>query len=627
MRSIAGLREFGANDSAPGRVCTVGTVLYHEPGRFICLQDGNDTLLALSHDSTALQPGDRVELVGLPGREGGRLVLREAVYRRTGKADEPAPTDLLHPETPDAALDGRLVRLTGIVTGVRRQAAEAFVAIRSGQRIFEASFVAARFDPERCAEGSTVTLQGVYRAIYDEYRQPIDFTLRLRSRHDIAVLHAPPLWTVSRALTAAGVLCLLTAAVLGWLAVLRARVAKQTAQIRAQLAHQSRLEADLQKAQRIESLGLLAGGIAHDFNNLLTGILGNLGLAKLDETASAAVGDCLTEAEYAALRARDLTQRLMVFTKGSPSVRTVVRLPPLVRESATFVLHGASVRCEFDLPDDLWFANVDRVQIGQVVQNLAINAAQAMPLGGTLHLALANEIVAPGFRADLAPGRYIRLTATDGGGGIPAELLPKIFDPYFTTKKTGNGLGLATVYSIVRRHGGHIEAESAPGRGATFRVWLPAADVGQVPEEPGLDYVPALAGPAAPFAARVLMMDDDVVIRRTVAVALFRAGYEVTTTADGREAVEEFVTAEKQGRPYRLVLLDLTVPGGLGGREAMAAIRNLAPQVRSIVSTGYGNDPAFTAYRDHGFDAALAKPYELKELLALVGETLADGPQ
>ncbi len=626
VRTIAGLREFGPGESALGRVCTRGTVVFHEPGRHLCLQDGNDTLLALSGDPTPLLPGDQVELVGLPGREGCRLVLREAIFRCTGKGDEPTPTDLPRPEVPDAALDGRLVRVTGTITGIQRQPAETIVTVQAGKRLFEAALAGNRPPAGLLDEGSEVSLQGVYRVVYDEARQPIDFTLRLRSRHDIAVLRAPPLWTVPRALAAAGGLLLVTAAILGWLAVLRSRVAKQTRQIRAQLEHQSRLEAELQRAQRIESLGLLAGGLAHDFNNLLTGILGNLGLARLDETAAATVGAIHSEAEYAALRARDLTPRLLVFTRGAPAARAVIRLAPLVRESATFALHGSGTRCEFEIATDLWPADADRVQIGQVVQNLAINAMQAMPTGGTLRLTLENAPVASGRVADLAPGRYVLLTATDTGQGIPAEYLPRIFDPYFTTKGTGTGLGLATVYSIVRQHGGHVGVESTPGVGTTFRIWLPAAAADQVPEEASPGQVPPAGEPVAPAAARILIMDDDPSIRRIASLALLHAGYEVTATADGREAVEEHVTAQKRGRPYALVLLDLTIPGGMGGREAMAAIRNFTPAIRAIVTTGHGQDPVFAAYRDHGFDAALAKPYEVKELTALVAATLAPRP-
>ncbi len=625
-RPIASLREFGPADAVLQRVCTLGTVLHHEPGRYVCLQDGNEALLVLSRDSPLLAPGDRVEAVGLPGREGTRVVLREATYRRTGSGTEPPPLELTDCAPQGEALDGRLVQLSGAVTGIQELPTEAIITVQTGQRLATAAINRRRFDSPRCPLGSVVRLRGVYRAIYDEYRQPIDFSLRLRSMDDITVLQAPPLWTLPRALAAAGGLLLLTAAVLGWLAVLRSRVAKQTQQIRTQLERQQRLETALLQAQRVESLALLAGGIAHDFNNLLTGILGNISFARLDARAVEAVGDSLADAELATLRARDLTQRLLVFTKGGEPARSVVSLPELVRESARFALHGSKVRGDFDLPDHLWLADVDRVQIAQVVQNLVINAVQAMPAGGTVHLALANETIAAGAKMDLEAGRYLRLTTTDTGNGIPAELLPKIFDPYFTTKRTGNGLGLATVFSIVRRHGGHIEVESTPGQGTTFRLWLPAAERTQPAEAPAPGLVPPPAAPPPPESVRILLMDDDASVRRIASLALLHAGYEVTTTVDGHEAVEEFALGRGRNRPYRLVILDLTVPGEMGGQEAMVALREFDPDVRAIVSTGNPNHPCFSAPRAHGFDLSLAKPYEVQQLLASVAAALTAKP-
>lgn len=621
-RSIAALREFGPSDSTLRRVCILGTVLHHESGRYICLQDGNESLLALGRDTAPLFPGDRVEVVGLPGREGIRLVLREALYRRVGHGAEPDPIELLRPESPGEGFDGRLVRMTGVVNSIQPAPAETIITVQSGKRLFRARIAREGFEAGRCPVDGVVALRGVYRAIYDEYRRPIDFTLRLRTADDITLLEAPPLWTVPRALAVAAGLLLLTAAVLGWLAVLRSRVAKQTEQIRAQLEREQQLETELQRAQRLESLALMAGGIAHDFNNMLTGVLANISFARLDARAVEVVGDSLADAELATLRARDLSMRLLLFAKGGTPSRTVVDLAGLVRDAAKFALHGASVRGEFSIPSDLWPADVDSVQIGQVVQNLAINAVQAMPAGGTLRLVLANEVVDAGVKAGLQPGRYIRLEATDTGRGIPPEVLPKIFDPYFTTKKDGNGLGLATVFSIVRRHGGHIEVESAAGRGTTFRLWLPAADPSRT--------APAPAGGAAPETVsldpelvRILVMDDDATIRRAATSALMRVGYEVATAADGAEAVEAFDLARRHKRPFRLVVLDLTVPGGLGGKEALDAIRRLDPEVRAVVSSGNASTPCFASCREHGFDAALAKPYEVKELIALVGQSLA----
>jgi len=625
VRSLAGLREFGPTDPTLRRICTLGTVLHHEPGRYLCLQDGTDTLLVLSRDTAPLQPGDRVEVVGLPGTEGSRMVLREAAYRRTGTGtgSPPAVVEIQQADPVDAALDGRLVELRGSVVATLHQPSGSVVTLQSGKRRFDA-LIAAQLDPAHCPDRAVVALRGVYRVIYDEYRQPIDFTLRLRTAADITLLEPPSVLTLERTLWAGGGLLLLTGAIVGWLAVLRARVARQTAQIRAQVEHQAKLEADLQKAHRIESLGLLAGGIAHDFNNLLTGILGNLSFARLEAHDGDPLAASLADAELAALRARDLTQRLLIFTKGGTPARAAVSLPELVRESVSLALHDPAVRPEFEFPPALWLADIDRVQIGQVVQNLAINAAQAMPAGGVLRIALANACLAAGFRADLAPGRYLRITVSDTGTGIPPDSLPKIFDPYFSTKKTGNGLGLATVFSIIRRHGGRIEVESSLGHGTTFRLWLPAAASDRPADESGGSPAPVAA--PSPEALRVLVLDDDVAIRRMAATTLLHAGYEVATAANGREALALARAAQDTGHPFRLALLDLTVPGELGAKEILAGFRALDPQLRLVLTTGRTDDPTFLAAAEHGFDAALAKPYEARELLGRVAATLAPFP-
>ena len=625
-RTLAGLRAFGPADSTLRRVRTHGTVLYHEPGRQLCLQDGTDSLLVLSRDPAPLRPGDQVEVVGLPGMQGSRMVLREATYRRAGPGEEPAALEVTRVERADATLDGRLVRLRGSIVALDHRPDGGTIAVQAADRRFAALIPGAVPAPVHGPVGAVVALTGVYRAIYDEYRQPIDFHLQLRTPADIVVLQAPPLLTIERSLWIVGGLVLVTVAVLGWLAVLRARVAQQTAQIRTQLEHQAGLEAELQKAQRIESLGLLAGGIAHDFNNLLTGILGNLSLARLEAHGQQAFDQILADAELAALRARDLTQQLLVFTKGGTPARSVVRLPELARESVALALHGytSSVRTEFDFPADLRLAHIDRVQIGQVLQNLAINAAQAMPRGGALNVAAANETIVAGAHADLAPGRYLRIRVSDTGTGIAPDLLPKIFDPYFTTKKTGTGLGLATVFSMVRRHGGHIEVESDPGRGTTFRLWLPAAET----DQPSIDQPSAAAISArspAPVSARLLVVEADMAIRRMAMIVLLRAGYEVTAVAAGREAIELARAAVANGQPYRLALLDLTAPDDLGAKEIQTELHTIDPQLPLVLSTGRSDDSLFTAHREHGFAAVLSKPYDAQDLVALVAAVLCSG--
>jgi len=621
--AIASLREFGPNESALRRVRTSGVVLYQDPGRLLCLQDENEALLVLSRDTEPLTDGDRVEVVGIPGREGGRLVLREAACRRTGPGSEPAPVELARPEVRGEGTDGRLVRITGLVSGIRHYERETRLTVQADSRLFEAALPRAEFDPRRCEPGALVALRGVYRSRYDEYHQPIDFALQLRTAGDIEELRPPPLWTVPRAFGLAAALAALAAAVLTWLAVLRSRVAQQTRQIRRQLEEQRRLEAELLRAERIESLGVLAGGIAHDFNNLLTIIRGNVSLAVTEPRVAAIAGRFLAEAEQGAKRACELTQQLLIFAKGGSPSRAATNLPELVRETVAFSLHGTNVRGEFDFAPDLPNADVDRVQIGQVVQNLTINAVQAMPGGGILRLGLANANVAEGAVTGLKAGRYLLLTVADTGTGIDPKNLPNIFDPYFTTKKKGHGLGLATAYSIVKRHGGHTAVESTPGRGTTFRIWLPAAEAGQQAAPAPSESAHPLPAPPAAAVPRILVMDDEVAIRQLATAALLKAGCEVTAVADGQEAVESFAAAQAHGRPFDLVILDLTVPGGMGGAEANAEIRRLDPRIRTIVSSGYSKDAVLTDLRAHGFDAVIPKPYDIAQLTAVVRRSLA----
>lgn len=621
VSSIAGLREFGLAQFPLRRVRTSGIVLYHDPGQFICIQDESEALLVLSRETVPLVPGDRVETVGIPGREGGRVVLREASYRRIGSGPEPAPKQVANLQDLGGEIDGKLVGLRGLLVGIQQHALETVVTVQADNRLFDAAVPEASFD-QRWQPGCVVAVKGVYRAKYDEYHKAIGFSLQMRSGGDLQVLAHPPLWTVPRALAAAAALGLLAAAVLGWLAVLRNRVAKQTEQIRQQLEKQARLEAELQRAERIESLGLLAGGIGHDFNNLLTIVLGNLSLALMDERAVAVAGPCLLEAERGAKRAGDLTQQLLIFSKGGNPTLAAVRLPEFVRETVKFALHGANVRCDFECPPDLWAAEVDRVQIGQVIQNLTINASQAMAAGGTLRVSLLNVELAPDAVVSLPAGRYVRLIVADTGEGIKPELLSRIFDPYFTTKKKGRGLGLATVYTIVKKHGGHIDVQSELGKGTVFRIWLQASK-DRPRENVATVSTPPIASSPSPAPVRILIMDDEAGIRRAAGVALLRRGYEVTTVADGREAIEEFSLGYERRRPYSLVILDLTIPGEMGGKEAVVAIRQIDPGIRVIVSSGYSNDPVVAGYRAFGFDATLPKPYQADQLVAVVDKTLA----
>lgn len=376
------------------------------------------------------------------------------------------------------------------------------------------------------------------------------------------------------------------------------------------------LEQELQRASKLEAVGILAGGIAHDFNNILTVVLGNITLAEMDTEAHGPLAALLREAKRATLRARDLTQQLLTFAKGGDPVRAAVNLAELVRESAGFALHGAKARAEYDLPADLWPADADKGQLGQVIQNLVINSVQAMPEGGIVRIGATNcrLDVGPG-PGGLPAGRYVMITVSDTGVGIAPEHLVKIFDPYFTTKQQGSGLGLATVYSIIRKHQGHIEVQSQLGTGATFRLWLPAAE-----EAPAA--VEIRPASTSPFPVKVLFMDDEPTIRHMAGLFLERLAAQYELAADGSEALAKYRNARDAGRPFDVVIMDLTVPGGMGGKEAMEKLRAYDSDVRAIVSSGYSRDPVLANYRLHGFRGILPKPYGLEQLRRALREIL-----
>ena len=612
LRSIASLRRFNPLAAFNRRVRVAGIVLHHEPGAYIHLQEEQQSLMVLSSDTTALQPGERIEVVGFPGRQGTRLVLREAQYRRISDTTSQLSPLAIGSHRVDPELDGRLVRVEATVVDVSPRHANLHLLCQLDGALFEAIGSRSAFElPQGVVAGCRASFTGVYLAQSDQAGRPVAFHLQLRSGQDLQVLRPAPWWTATRTRAALGVLALTIVAGLAWVVALRRRVRHQTGQIREELLKTSRLEAELVRTSRLESRGVLAGGIAHDFNNLLTVILGNLSLVINDRNVTEEDERCLRQSERAAIRARDLTQQLLTFAKGGAPVRSAVLLPDIVRESAGFALHGSRVRCEFDLAPHLWPAHVDRGQISQVVQNIVINAMHAMPTGGIVRISLRNEEVPAGAALPVEPGRYHRLCIQDSGTGIAPEFLPHIFDPFFTTKQKGSGLGLATVHSIVRKHGGHISVESALSEGTTFHLWLPAASsAGQCSTDK--------SSPCLRLSGRALVMDDEPSVRDMAAAMLRRLGLEVTVAADGAAVIEAYVAARSSGQSFSLVLLDLTVPGGMGGKEALAELLKIDPNVRAIVSSGYSNDPVMAHYREHGFQARVPKPYEFEQLAAAI---------
>ncbi|MBA7534820.1 Sensor kinase CckA [subsurface metagenome] len=354
-------------------------------------------------------------------------------------------------------------------------------------------------------------------------------------------------------------------------------------------------------------MGILAGGIAHDFNNILTVILGNISLARIS-TDQDIISSSLEEAEQASIRAEDLTRQLLTFSKGGSPIKKTVPIEELIRESAGFALRGSNVKCEYSIPEDLWPADVDEGQVIQVIGNLVINADQAMPEGGVIKVSSENVNIRPEDAVPVKNGEYVKISIKDRGIGIAREHLEKIFDPYFTTKQKGSGLGLSISYSIIRNHDGHIDVESYPGLGSTFHIYIPAS-----PEKAGEKKEKEEEKPLA-GTGKILVMDDEEMIRRFAGKCLKHIGYGVTLAKEGAGAVKLYKDARDAGKPFDIVILDLTVPGGMGGEEALKKLIEIDPEVKALVSSGYSDAPVMANYREFGFCGVIAKPYEIKEL-------------
>jgi len=377
------------------------------------------------------------------------------------------------------------------------------------------------------------------------------------------------------------------------------------------------IEEELFKARKLESIGILAGGIAHDFNNYLTAILGSISLVRMLVKPEERPYSILLDAEKASERAKDLTQQLLTFSRGGAPVRRLSSIGQIIRDTTGFALRGSNVRCEYAIADGLRPVEVDTGQMSQVIDNLVINADQAMPSGGLIRISADNEDIDPSSAVSIPVGEYVRITVEDQGVGIPEANLGRIFDPYFTTKQQGNGLGLATVYSIVKNHDGFIKVNSRPGVGTAFTLYLPAAlHDGQGPDVCREGWRQG--------QGRILVMDDEEIICQVVAKMLEVIGYEATTCRDGLEACALYGQARAAGRAFDAVIMDITVPGGVGGKEAIVKLREIDPQVRAIVSSGYANDPIMAQCRDYGFDGILSKPYNIEAIGTLLKSLLAE---
>lgn len=386
------------------------------------------------------------------------------------------------------------------------------------------------------------------------------------------------------------------------------------------ITERQRNEMERRKAETLEQLGLLAGGIAHDFNNLLTAIIGNISLASLLLPPNDEMGSRLNDAKNASMRARDLAQQLLTFARGGAPIKKTASIGKLIQDTVSFSLRGTHSRSEFVFGEDLWPAEIDPGQISQVVANLVVNADQAMPNGGTLRVSCDNfsyDGVDQPLVPDLTPGDYIRIAIRDEGIGIPDNCLKRIFDPYFTTKPKGNGLGLATTYSIVKNHNGLITVDSQVHLGSTFTIYLPALRHQQVPIEHPRPLSEAIVG-----SGRILIVDDEEAIRALVEFTLERLGYEVSQAESALEGVELYRQKLEEGERFDAVILDLTLPGGMGGKEALKKLIEIDPTVNAIVSSGYAMDATMSRYQDFGFRGVIAKPYEAAELGKIVHEVI-----
>ncbi len=376
-----------------------------------------------------------------------------------------------------------------------------------------------------------------------------------------------------------------------------------------------RMESELLKTKKQESINVLAGGIAHDFNNILFAVIGNISLAERLAEAGSPVQEHLRAAQKAAVRAKELTEKLLTFASGAELVKATASLPDLVRDAAGFVLSGSNVKCRFEVPDDLWTVSMDKQQITQVIETLVRNGAQAMPGGGTITVGFANSELVDGQVAGLNPGKYVKVSLIERGRGITDQNLDKVFDPYVSTKERdssqGAGLGLAIVHSIISKHEGKITVDSHPGQGTTFTLYLPALSV----EGPAI----TVRSPILPSGkGTVLVMDDDRDVHEVVCEMLMHMGYKTISAHDGKEAIQLYRQARQTGDPPVAAIMDLTIPGGMGGVEAVTGLLAVDPEAKVIATSGYSNDPVFLKYRDYGFAGAICKPYQLLELIRVM---------
>ena len=382
------------------------------------------------------------------------------------------------------------------------------------------------------------------------------------------------------------------------------------------ITKQELYEAEIRKTEKLESIGILAGGIAHDFNNFLTAIVYSIGFAKLNSKSDTKVFQVLTDAEKAIFQAKNLTRHLLTFSEGGEPVKKITSVHDLIKDAVNFSLMGSNVKCKFSVLEELWNAVIDEGQINQVINNFVFNAKDAMPKGGILKVIAENSVIDENCDFPIKKGNYIKISIKDQGTGIPEDILEKIYDPFFTTKEKGTGLGLASTYSIIKKHNGYITVDSKINVGTEFSIYLPASLEKIAPPKEITE---------KPFAGKekILLMDDDEIILDLATETLSLFGYTVECAKDGKEAIEKYIIAKDAGKSFDFVILDLTIPGGMGGKEATQELLKIDPEVCAIVSSGYSNDTIMANYKKFGFKGVIAKPYKIEELTGLFRQILS----
>jgi two-component system, cell cycle sensor histidine kinase and response regulator CckA len=384
-----------------------------------------------------------------------------------------------------------------------------------------------------------------------------------------------------------------------------------------EITERKRIEKELLKVQKLESLGVLAGGIAHDFNNILASILGNIELVELETKLTDQTYACLEEAKKASLRAKQLTQQLLTFARGGEPVKHPVSIGTLITNSANFVMHGSSVICKYNIPEDLWQAYIDPGQISQVVHNITLNAVHAMPEGGLIEVSCENYF---DHRKELSipESKYIKIIIADSGIGIPASSIDKIFDPYFSSKQFGSGLGLAICHSIISKHGGHISVKSISNKGTVFTIYLPATKktVQEVlPSQPAISKTEQ--------KRTIMVMDDEPMVRNMMKRILSHYGHEVLLVENGHQAIALYNEYFINNRLIDLIIMDLTIPGGMGGKDTIPEILKINRDAKVIVASGYSNNSVLANYKDYGFAGSIVKPFQTEELHKLINKVLS----